>query len=618
VYSPDYLFSRPLRQQLFCSGVCWAFGQNGGNGDGGRPPTNKVDQDGAAGGGISFIITNAQKVELKARGFTDEQIREMKPVEAHIILGSRPSSNKLSEEAKPTEPKPTKPKPEPEPAPKLTHDPPRLRLEPDYRGATYQGLYGDEPMNDTRFWRTQEPDEEPEDPNLPTVLATKVSLQNFFAYLPLHKFIFVPTLDLWPSASVNARIPPVDLFDESGRAVKNKKDEQVQISASTWLDKHKAVQQMTWAPGQETIVSGHIMTPGGWLEREGHQVFNLYRPPTLVPGDKDKAGPWLDHVRKVYPEDADHIIKWLAYRVQVPQDKINHALVLGGAQGIGKDTLLVPAKRAVGTWNCAEISPIQLVGRFNKFLRSVLLCVNEARNRGEFNRYEMYEHMKAYTASPPETLYVDEKNMGEYTILNCCGIIITTNTKDSLYLPSDDRRHYVAWSELTKGDFTEDYWTDLYNWYDDGGNKHVTAYLLSGADLNGWDPKAPPPKTQAFWEIVDLGRGPEVGAMLDALDALNNPEAVALAEIVSKAEPELAQWLSEPKNRPTIPHRMSSVGYEAVRSETTHGRWIINGKRTVVYAKAELSIRDRMVAAEAVVKRLTVPGSRSGPLGDVL
>ena len=36
---------------------------------------------------------------------------------------------------------------------------------------------------------------------------------------------------------------------------------------------------------------------------------------------------------------------WMAHRVQRPHEKINHALVLGGDQGIGKDTLLEPVQR---------------------------------------------------------------------------------------------------------------------------------------------------------------------------------------------------------------------------------------------------------------------------------
>ena len=152
--------------------------------------------------------------------------------------------------------------------------------------------------------------------------------------------------------------------------------------------------------------------------------------------------------------------------MQRPQEKINHALVLGGPQGIGKDTLLEPAKRAVGPWNFAEVSPQQLLGRFNGFLKSVILRVSEARDLGEVNRYSFYDHMKAITAAPPDVLRVDEKNLREYNVPNLCGVIITTNHKtDGIFLPADDRRHYVAWSDLTKDDFETDYWTKLWSWY---------------------------------------------------------------------------------------------------------------------------------------------------------
>src|SRR4029077_6679218 len=133
------------------------------------------------------------------------------------------------------------------------------------------------------------------------------------------------------------------------------------------------------------------------------------------------------HVHKVFPKYGDHIIKWLAYRVQHPQDKINHALVLVGKQGIGKDTLLEPVKRAVGPWNFAEVSPQQILGRFNGFLKCVILRVSEARDLGEFDRFALYDHMKSITAAPPDVLRIDEKHRQEYSIPNVCGVIITTN-----------------------------------------------------------------------------------------------------------------------------------------------------------------------------------------------
>jgi hypothetical protein len=88
-------------------------------------------------------------------------------------------------------------------------------------------------------------------------------------------------------------------------------------------------------------------------------------------------------------------------------------------------------------------------------------------------------------------------------------VVITTNYKlDGIYLPADDRRHFVAWSDLTNGDFGEDYWNELNRWYDAGGVGHVAAYLAT-LDLSGFDAKAPPPKTEAFWAIVDANHAPE-------------------------------------------------------------------------------------------------------------
>ena len=211
----------------------------------------------------------------------------------------------------------------------------------------------------------------------------------------------------------------------------------------------------------------------------------------------------------LYPHDKDHTVRWLAQRVQRPDVKINHALLIGGPQGIGKDTLLYPVKYAVGQWNVAEILPPALLGRFNGFVKSVILCINEVHDLGDLDRYSLYERLKAYTAAPPDVIRVDEKNIREYSVLNVCGVILTSNYKTGgLYLPADDRRHYVAWSDATKDDFSEQYWKNIYAWYDLEGCRHVAAYLAQ-LDIADFNPKAPPPKTDAFWEIVESNRAPE-------------------------------------------------------------------------------------------------------------
>jgi len=129
----------------------------------------------------------------------------------------------------------------------------------------------------------------------------------------------------------------------------------------------------------------------------------------------------------------------------------------------------------------------------------VILRVNEAHDLGDVSRFDFYEKMKILTASPPEILRVDEKHLRECALFNVCGVVITTNYKtNGIYLPAEDRRHYVAWSTVTKEAFTEGYWKQFWAWYEADGFGHVAAYLRA-LDISDFNPKAAPPKTEAFW-----------------------------------------------------------------------------------------------------------------------
>jgi hypothetical protein len=314
--------------------------------------------------------------------------------------------------------------------------------------------------------------------------------------------------------------------------------------------------------------------------------------------DSSKATPWVDHVHRIYPNDAAHIIPWLAHRRQRPGEKINHALLLGGVEGIGKDSILEPVKQAVGPWNFYETSPKDLFGTFNDFAKSVILRINEGRDLGEIDRFKFHDHLKIYAAAPPDTLRVNEKHLKEYYVLNCLGLVITTNHKtDGIYLPASDRRHYVAWSDSQMGDFAQDYWNKLWGFYHNGGFEHVAAYL-NEYDLSSFDPKAPPPKTPAFWQIVRANTAPEDAQLTDLLETLGNPNAVTLEHLIAKANGDVAEWLMDRKNRRTMPHRFGRCGYTSVHNPNSRdGRWKVKGENRVVYAKAALSLNEQMTAA---------------------
>jgi hypothetical protein len=130
-------------------------------------------------------------------------------------------------------------------------------------------------------------------------------ITDFVAYMPGHSYIYIPTREHWPGSSVNARLEPHGVLDENGKIKLDSEGEPVLLKATTWLDQNRPVEQMTWAPGEPLTICDRLISDGGWFEQPRVTVFNLYRPPTLKMGNAKKAGPWLDHVHKIYPDDAD-------------------------------------------------------------------------------------------------------------------------------------------------------------------------------------------------------------------------------------------------------------------------------------------------------------------------
>jgi hypothetical protein len=429
-----------------------------------------------------------------------------------------------------------------------------------------------------------------------------VKLNDFYAYMPLHNYIFAPSREPWPASSVNARIPPIVIGHD-------KEGNEITIRANVWIDKNQPVEMLTWAPGMPLIIADRLIAEGGWIERKDVSCFNLYRPPTIKLVDASKAKPWIDLVHKVYPDDADHMIKWFASRRQHPEVKINHGLVMGSQeQGVGKDTILEGVKRAVGAWNFKEVAPKNIFETFNPWRRAVILRVSEAKDMGDVTRFELYDGMKTLLAAPPDVLECNEKHIKQHYVLNCVGVVITTNhLTGGIYLPAEDRRHYVAWSKCKPADFAPGYWTAMWEWYDVGGDRHVAAYLDS-LDISDFDPKAPPPKTPAFWAIVDANRAPEEGELQDLLDKLGNPDAVTVKQTIKAAigtdHLDIKTWLVDRKNRRSIPHRFEAGGYVPVRNDASQsGLWVVGGVRQVVYAKKDLLPRDRLTAVAALQRK---------------
>jgi hypothetical protein len=452
------------------------------------------------------------------------------------------------------------------------------------------------------------------------------TLEDFYAVAPENKCLHRPTRKLWPNAAVDARVEPVPRLDKLGQPVRHKKTgEPLWIPPSLELARTRSVDGLAWMPGADEVIRDKAIIDGCWAPKPGVALYNTYRAPEVVPGDASQAERWLEHVRKLFPDEAEDLISWMAHRIQFPGIKPNFGLLLIGPPGIGKDTILVPLREGVGPWNVADVTLNQMMGSFNDYLCAVVLRINEARDsgdagKGRIDRYAMHDHLKPVLASPPETFRINRKYVQEFAAANVVGAVITTNHPEALYLPDDDRRLLVASSPCKAGEFKPEFFTALYRWYfQEGGIGHIVAFLKA-RDLSKFNAYAAPPKTAGFLNIVVADHTVEHGELLDAIDALGKeardkaardkgepvdknapferPEALTLGDLVAKAPG--ADWLIDRRQSSAVPHRLRRCGYERVpnpNAERASGMWRIDDKRVMIYARADLSPVERLAAA---------------------
>jgi hypothetical protein len=411
-------------------------------------------------------------------------------------------------------------------------------------------------------------------------------LGEFVAYAPDCTFIHTTDSQAYIAKSLNSRFPKV-----------------AGLAPSQFLLTTNAVNARSWAPAEPQIIEDKMLLEGGWQKKVGYRIYNEYRSPAIRLGDPEDAVPWLAHIERIYPDDCEHIVRFMAHRVQKPAEKLNHALCLGGGPGIGKDTALEPLIDAIGRSNWEEIGPHKLFENFNDYLRSVVLRISETKDMGDGRRSDLYERLKTITTAPPDAVRINRKHLAEFKIPNLCAVIATTNHTNGLYLPPDDRRFYVAWSDSQREEFPDGYFTDLYRWLNEGGGREAAAGYLHALDLSEFDAKAPPPKTIAWQRMVDAGRSTEDADMANALEALGWPDALTLDNLRRVADESFACFLGDRKNLRTVGYRFEAADYIRVPNpgHSQKGLWKIRGRYQTVYAKRQLTENERLSAVRGLI-----------------
>ena len=275
------------------------------------------------------------------------------------------------------------------------------------------------------------------------------------------------------------------------------------VEASVSFDENRqaaggrALEGVTYAAGEDILVA-----------RDGEVYANRWRdarPP--VPAGVGNVQPWLDHVERLIPEQSEreHVLNVMAYKVQHPAVKINHAILHGGDQGCGKDTMWAPFLWAVcgpGLKNRGLMDNDTLGSQWGYQLEAEVIIINELREPEATARRALANKLKPIIAAPPEMLSINRKGMHPYDMVNRALVLAFSNDQVPISLDSQDRRWFAIWSRAPR--MEPEAAAALWAWYRSSGFVAVTQWLRA-RDVSAFNPGATPAWTEWKFQLVEHG-----------------------------------------------------------------------------------------------------------------
>lgn len=237
----------------------------------------------------------------------------------------------------------------------------------------------------------------------------------------------------------------------------------------------------------------------------------------VAPGDIDV---WLAHAERLIPDVAEreHVFNVMAYKLQNPKVKINHAVLHGGDEGCGKDSLWAPFLWSVcgpSMRNRGLVDGKSINSRWGYALESEVMILNELKEPEASERRALANSLKPIIAAPPDTLTIERKGLHPYDMVNRVFVLAFTNHQVSITLETQDRRWFCVWSDAPK--MTEDEGKALWKWYEAGGMARVAKWLAL-RDVAAFSPKATPMTTEFKLRLIDKSRTMAESYIVDQIE----------------------------------------------------------------------------------------------------
>jgi len=260
----------------------------------------------------------------------------------------------------------------------------------------------------------------------------------------------------------------------------------------------KALVGVTYAAGEDVIVS-----------RDGDLYGNRWRDarPVISSSCSSDITPWLNHCRELVPEpdELNHIFDVMAFKVQHPEIKVNHAILHAGDEGSGKDTFWAPFIWAVcgdHLKNRGIMDNNSVNSQWGYQLESEILIINELKEPDAATRRQLANQLKPIIAAPPEMLPINRKGLHPYQMANRLFVLAFSNDPVPISLASQDRRWFCVWSTAPRMDSSKA--KKMWEWYRSAGFESIALWLRN-RDVSQFNPSAPPMMTEFKANLIEHG-----------------------------------------------------------------------------------------------------------------
>lgn len=282
------------------------------------------------------------------------------------------------------------------------------------------------------------------------------------------------------------------------------------------------VDKLTYNPGQPLFCREKSYDSEAILD-----CLNVYHSSDVQPEEGD-VSPFVELVHDFLDGDDDafhHVMSFFAYAVQNPGERINHALVFQGEQGIGKDSIVLALEKVMGSQNVSQVTLQHVESQFNEWLFGKQLIVfQEMLATGRRN---IYNKLKTYITDPIHT--INTKHVNLQRIPNRAVYVFLTNYKHALSVDASDRRVWVWYSKMKRK--SPEYYNRYYTWLSD---KRSASYLLDYLikyDTSKFSPSAPPPMTDAKRHLIEASASEVEQYLRQAVEAGSWPMGCDLVSL---------------------------------------------------------------------------------------